>query len=182
MQTQQPLVRVDVILDILASGAGNSYDGEAVDELAHALQAAAQAMASGADDAQIVAAALHDIGRAPVLRRLYPDIPHEQVGARVCAPIFGARVSWLIGAHVPAKRYLVATELNYAGQLSPASLKSLMVQGGPMNVEEVLAFTDNPWFEAAVDLRRWDDAAKVAGAPAPTLEELTPILERTRVN
>jgi predicted HD phosphohydrolase len=35
-----------------------------------------------------------------------------------------------------------------------------------------------PWFADAVRLRRWDDAAKVAGAAVPLLTALAALLER----
>ena len=43
------------------------------------------------------------------------------------------------------------------------SIRSLAVQGGPMNADEVEAFRELPAWEAAVALRRWDDEAKVPG-------------------
>ena len=45
-------------------------------------------------------------------------------------PRFGERVGWLAGAHVAAKRYLVATESDYTDTLSPTSIRSLRAQGG----------------------------------------------------
>ena len=48
----------------------------------------------------------------------------------------------------------------YFGQLSPASVHSLERQGGPMSPAEVEAFGSHPRAEAAVALRRWDEAAK----------------------
>ena len=47
--------------------------------------------------------------------------------------------------------------------MSPASVQSLMVQGGPMNSDEVAAFEANPHHRDAVRVRRYDDDGKVAG-------------------
>jgi predicted HD phosphohydrolase len=167
------------VLDLLGSGAGWTSDDEAVDELAHALQTAGRAIDAGADDGLIVAAALHDIGRYPTVRARFVDLTHEAAGAAFGAELFGGRVGWLIGAHVAAKRYLVATDLAYARQLSPASVASLAVQGGPFTPGDIAAFETGRWAQQAVALRRWDDAAKIPGAPVPSLLDLLPVFERT---
>ena len=39
-------------------------------------------------------------------------------------------------------------------------------------MSEVAAFEASPHVGAAVSLRRWDEQAKVAGAAAPSLEEM----------
>jgi predicted HD phosphohydrolase len=121
---------------------------------------------------------MHDCGRLPAVAARFPELAHEEAGSRFCAEIFGPRVAWLISAHVPAKRYLVATDREYAGRLSPASVRSLEVQGGPMRGDELAAFAGHPWALDAAALRRWDDLAKVPGAPTPTLDELAPIFAR----
>jgi predicted HD phosphohydrolase len=158
--------------------AGLPYGGEAVDQLAHARQCAAAAVTAGADDALVVAAALHDIGRARPVMALHPGVPHEEAGARFCEPHLGERVAWLIRAHVPAKRYLVAIELEYFDGLSPASVGSLARQGGPMSAAEVAAFHSMPWAEDAVALRRWDDAAKNPAGDGPSAAALAALVER----
>ncbi|MBV8085412.1 MAG: HD domain-containing protein, partial [Chloroflexi bacterium] len=155
-----------------------SYDGEAVDELTHALQAFGQAVAAGADDELVIAAALHDIGRAPAVRQRFGRIPHEQAGAAFVREMLPERVAWLVGAHVAAKRYLVATDSAYAGTLSPASVASLKLQGGPMSGDEVVRFEREPWHTQALALRRWDEGAKDPHAATPTLDELRPYLVR----
>ncbi|KMW57127.1 hypothetical protein AIOL_002087 [Candidatus Rhodobacter oscarellae] len=52
--------------------------------------------------------------------------------------------------HVPAKRYLCATDPAYMDQLSDASVLSLGLQGGPMSADEVAAFEANPHRDAIV--------------------------------
>ena len=49
--------------------------------------------------------------------------------------------------HVAAKRYLCATNPSYFGKLSPASVETLKLQGGPMKADEVAAFEGNPFFQ-----------------------------------
>jgi predicted HD phosphohydrolase len=77
---------------------------------------------------------------------------------------------------VDAKRYLTGTEPAYMEQLSPPSVTSLMLQGGPMDAAAQDEFRRNPHWEAAVRLRRWDDEAKVEGAPTPTVDEFIPLI------
>lgn len=154
------------------------YGLEPVDQRAHALQCAAQAIDAGADDELVAAAALHDVGRAPSVGPRYPSLPHEAAGARWARPALGERVAWLVAAHVPAKRYLVATDAGYAAALSPASTHSLEVQGGPLSGRGLDAFAAHPWCADAVALRRWDEGAKVPGAATPEPDDLVPWFER----
>jgi predicted HD phosphohydrolase len=165
------------LVALLETGSG-WFDGEAVDELTHALQTAERARAAGADDELMTAAALHDCGRLPGIADRYPGWTHEAAGAHLCSGTFGARVAWLIGAHVPAKRYLVATDPAYTAGLSPTSARTLEAQGGPMRGDELTVFAAHPWAADAAALRRWDDLAKVPGAPASTLDNLLPVFER----
>jgi len=77
---------------------------------------------------------------------------------------------------VEAKRYLCAVDAGYHGRLSPASVRSLTLQGGPMDADECAAFEAQPHHEAAVALRRWDDAAKTAGLDVAPFETYTDLL------
>jgi [1-hydroxy-2-(trimethylamino)ethyl]phosphonate dioxygenase len=70
---------------------------------------------------------------------------------------------------VQAKRYLVAMDPGYAGTLSPASQRSLVVQGGPLAPDAAVAFAALRHADAAVAVRRWDDRAKVLGLRVPAL-------------
>ena len=79
--------------------------------------------------------------------------------------------------HVAAKRYLCAVDKTYRDQLSPASVKSLELQGGAFTEDEVHAFEQQPHYQDAVRLRRWDDQAKVPGLSVPELSFYRPQLE-----
>jgi predicted HD phosphohydrolase len=157
------------------SMAGLPYDGEPVDQLQHALQAAALAAASGAgQDPEFVAACLlHDIARAPAVAGLQydaPDAHHGEAGARWLTPRYGSRVAQLAEQHVAAKRYLVATDASYLDALSPVSRQTLIAQGGAMSPAEVADFESGPDHRLAVALRRLDDQAKVLGLVVPGLD------------
>jgi predicted HD phosphohydrolase len=49
-------------------------------------------------------------------------------------------------------------------------VRSLKLQGGPMTAEEVAAFRALPQADAAVRLRRYDEAAKVKDLQTPPPE------------
>ena len=133
---------IEQIRRLFAERGDSAYGGEAVSQREHALQAAHFARQSGATAASITAALLHDIGH--LLHHLPDDAPdegvddlHEQLAGRWLARWFGAEVVEPVRMHVDAKRYLCAVEPDYQQQLSPPSLVSLALQGGPMNGEEV---------------------------------------------
>ena len=165
---------VEEIIAACRSMEGLPYDGEPVDQLQHALQCAALgAEAFGEDDEFVVACLLHDIARAPAVAGIPYDGPrehHGEAGARWLTPRVGARVAWLAEQHVPAKRYLVAADPEYAAGLSEVSARTLIAQGGPMDAAEVAAFQANPDWELAVELRRIDDRGKVVDLEVPGLD------------
>lgn len=151
------------------------YDGEAVDQLQHALQCAALAREEGHDPEVVVAALLHDVGRSPVALRDLREAgvtgsEHGYLAGVWLRPLVGERVAWLAEQHVPAKRYLVATDPDYESALSDTSRRTLERQGGPMSREEVTAFESSPGWRDAVELRRWDDLGKDPDAEVPPLE------------
>jgi predicted HD phosphohydrolase len=82
-----------------------------------------------------------------------------------------------IRLHVQAKRYLVSVDAAYFLGLSPASVHSLQLQGGPMSKAESQAFERLPFAREAVQLRRWDDLAKVPGHATPPLDYYLALLQ-----
>jgi predicted HD phosphohydrolase len=110
-----------------------------------------------------------------------PGLPHEQAGEAFARDRVGEGMGWLIGQHVPAKRYLVAVDEAYFGQLSPVSVRSLERQGGPMSEAEVAAFRSHPRAEDAVALRRWDEAAKDPADAGLPMAELLRVFDRYRM-
>jgi [1-hydroxy-2-(trimethylamino)ethyl]phosphonate dioxygenase len=162
------------ILAIYAARGAGAYFGERVSMTEHALQTAYFAQQANAPESLIVAALLHDIGHllAPVpdaIADWTADAHHEAIGARWLAQRFPAGISEPVRLHVAAKRYLCATDARYFAQLSPASVHTLKLQGGPMSAPEVAQFESERYFTAAVRVRRWDDAGKVAGLKTPQL-------------
>ncbi|OBA60816.1 hypothetical protein A5647_13000 [Mycobacterium sp. 1100029.7] len=158
--------------------AGLPYGREVVDQRTHALQTGWFAKQSGADDELLLAATLHDIGRANAVAARWPDLPHEHSGAEFARAHLGERAAAIVGGHVPAKRYLVATEPGYHAHLSPASVASLRLQGGGMSEDEIADFQANPGATEAVMVRRWDDDAKDPHGPVIAIAEVLDAYER----
>ncbi|MEM9040954.1 MAG: HD domain-containing protein [Actinomycetota bacterium] len=177
-----PAEVADAIFDLYRRRGESNYD-EVVTQTSHAAQCGQLALDDGANAPTIVAAFLHDIGhllagerddRADFLDR---DLRHEDIGARFLANWFGPEVTEPIRLHVPAKRYLCAIDPSYHDGLSEASVRSLVLQGGPMTPSEVIAFEELDGHDGAVSLRRWDDGAKVAGASTVSLATFRDLVE-----
>jgi phosphonate degradation associated HDIG domain protein len=172
---------LDDVLALYERWGPERYDEE-VTQLEHALQTAALATAAGARDVLVAAALLHDVGHLLELAggrfRSEVDVRHESSGAAYLAGLFPPEVTASIAMHVRAKRYLCAVDAGYASALSAGSVASLARQGGPMEEAEIAAFERLPATEAAVQLRRWDDEAKVLDLDSGTIEQHRPLLER----
>ncbi len=173
---------LDDLLDLYRSDKATAMYDEVVTEREHALQAAALADAAGAPDATVAAALLHDVGRLTIAwdsaegAFVAADRAHDSVGERLLRRWFGPEVTAPVGSHVAAKRYLCAVEPSYLEALSPVSVRSLAVQGGPMSDEEVAEFEARDGWEAAVQLRRWDDLAKSTEPATKTIDDYVPLL------
>lgn len=151
-------------IEQLYAARGGLHYGEGVTQIEHALQSAALAGAEGSTPSLIVAALLHDIGHLlekeeDVAQGRFDD-RHEAVGARMLQALFPESVYRPIALHVAAKRYLCFTEPQYWSGLSPASQKSLTLQGGPFDPAQAQAFEHAGFWRDAVRLRRFDDMGK----------------------
>jgi phosphonate degradation associated HDIG domain protein len=173
----------DDILAIYQARGSDAYFGEPVSMIEHGLQAAHFARVEGASDSLVLAALLHDIGHlvdedVPAdIANWHTDAAHELVGARWLEKRFGPAVSEPVRLHVPAKRYLCATEPDYLSRLSPASVVTLRLQGGPMSADEVAQYERHPFGQDAVRLRRWDDLGKIPGLAPAGLGEYRGLIE-----
>ena len=165
---------IDHIFDIWRRQSHLDY-GESVATVEHMLQCAVFAERDDAEDTLVAATVLHDIGH--LLHGLPEDIAdqgvdglHEEVGAEWLSRHFVPAVSEPTRLHVPAKRYLCAVEPSYFDTLSPSSVQSLALQGGPFTADDVAAFEQHDHWEDAVRLRRYDDMGKIPGMATPDLE------------
>jgi len=173
---------IDELFRLFASRGEEAYGGEAVSQAQHALQAADLARRADAPAALVAAALLHDVGHllgdgAEGLAQRGVDAAHEAVGADWLAARFRAETVEPVRLHVAAKRYLCATKADYFARLSPASVLSLRLQGGPMTAEEARAFEAKPFWRDALRVRAWDEAAKIPGAETTPLGGFRPVLE-----
>ena len=177
----------DIVSDIQALLEGKAegrYGLTFINQQQHALQAAWLAEQEERGDALVTASLLHDIGHLVHNLGDNPadagiDDRHEELGHAWLVNHFGPEVTEPVRLHVAAKRYLCAAEADYFAKLSPDSVKSLSLQGGPMSAEELAAFEAGPYSAAAVQLRRYDEQAKVKGLQTPDVAHFMPAVARS---
>jgi gamma-butyrobetaine dioxygenase len=175
--------RADEVIRLMRKRGGEAYFGEPVSQLEHALQAAWFGTQAKSASTLVAAALLHDVGH--LLHDLGEnaadkgvDTRHEEAGYGWLMVRFGPAVAEPARLHVAAKRYLCQVDPEYYASLSPASVQSLALQGGPFSEEYAREFERLPWYREAVQLRRWDDAAKQPGLAVPLLEEYRALLDK----
>ncbi len=174
---------VDFIGSIFDRRGGEEYLGEPVTMGEHMLQGATIAQQNGQSDEIIVGALLHDIGHfTSEFGTYHPDDTedrhHEDAGAEVLERFFPSVITDCCRYHVAAKRYLCATKPAYFNRLSPASVHTLELQGGPMSDEEVAVFQANPNLEQIIAVRYLDEAGKRAGMQTPDFWHFAPLVQR----
>jgi 2-amino-1-hydroxyethylphosphonate dioxygenase (glycine-forming) len=172
MNVQQAEQIANEIMGYYKSYGGEEYAGEKVTQLEHMVQAAELAEEQGYDEEVILAAFLHDIGHICEQGRGDNEMDgfgikdHEQIGADfLLQKGFSKKIARLVESHVEAKRYLTYKRPKYFEQLSDASKKTLAYQGGPMDKEEAEAFEKYPLFDLIIQMRKWDEQAKIEHKP-----------------
>lgn len=212
MTTEQAEKIADEIMELYNGYGGNEYAGEKVTQLEHMAQAAQLAEEQGFGEEVILAAFLHDIGHISEAakdaahaganganaigagtqavaeadsRRMgaFGIRDHEELGADFLrAKGFSKKVCRLVESHVEAKRYLTAKDPAYYAELSEASKKTLEYQGGPMTGEEAAAFEQYPLFTLIIQMRKWDEQAKIEHHPLPDLQHYRRMILRHLLN
>ncbi|WP_428535053.1 HD domain-containing protein [Rhodopila sp.] len=175
--------RLRQITELLTLKADGMYGLSAVNQRQHALQASQLAQDSGCPDSLVAASLLHDIGHLVHELGDNPaeagiDDQHEERGHQFLTAWFGPEVTEPVRLHVAAKRYLCATEADYFAKLSKDSVVSLSLQGGPMSAEEVAAFDALAQSADAVQLRRFDEQAKVKNRETQPVQHFLPAVAR----
>ncbi len=172
------------IIHLFETRATSQYGREAVSQLEHALQCAQLAEQAGETDATVVAALLHDLGHLIAAKEddraddtQQRDDLHQYMAIPFLRGLLPDAVLEPIRLHVDAKRYLCAAVPTYWASLSPASKRSLELQGGAYSDAELATFLAQPYAEEAVRLRRYDDLAKVPNATTPGLMHFQKKLE-----
>ncbi len=178
MNAKEQIVKtVDEIITLYKKHGDEDYIGEPVSQIEHMCQCAQLAEAGGFDNEVILAAFFHDIGH--LLEHImgsrqmdgYGVADHEKMGADyLLQKGFSEKIAKLVAAHVPAKRYLTYKYPDYYESLSEASKKTLEFQGGVMSNEEAAAFESDELHPLYIQLRKWDELAKLEEVPLPSLD------------
>ena len=140
------------------------YIGEKVTMTEHMIQSAMLAEKNKCSSSLICASLLHDYGHFILdnpdqLVNKKKDGKHEELAYIYLKKYFKKKVVEPIKIHVKAKRYLARNQ-KYYNILSQASKASLHLQGGVMNEEEAKKFEKEKFFDDAIKLRKFDEAAK----------------------
>ena len=143
------------------------YIGEKVTMTEHMIQSAMLAEKNKCSSSLVCASLLHDYGHFILddpdqLVNKKEDGKHEDVAYLYLKKYFRKSVVEPIKIHVKAKRYL-ARNKKYFNILSQASKVSLHLQGGVMSEEEAEKFEHEKYFDDAIKLRKFDEAAKKTG-------------------
>lgn len=174
---------VEFLSDIFQRRGREEYLGECVTMEQHMLQAAHFAKQANESEEVIIAALLHDIGHFTSEFGAYSpddteDKHHEDAGAEILQTFFPKLISDCARYHVAAKRYLCATTPDYFNKLSPASVHTLSLQGGPMNDVEIAQFESNPYLTQIVNVRRYDEAGKEPDLETEPFSYYLPMMRR----
>lgn len=173
---------VDAIIRMLEIGHRRGYALDKMSHTEHAMQAALVAEEQGSPQSLVVAALVHDVGHflepwPRDIADLGTNHRHEELGSLWLSRGFGPEVTEPVRLHVAAKRYLCAVDGNYLDNLSPSSLRSLELQGGPMGRAEAERFESERYFDEALRLRRIDEAARQPGIALPDIQEFRGLLD-----
>ncbi len=177
MKRRQIEQTADEVLTLYQRFGDQDYIGEPVSQIEHMCQCAQLAEAAGGDKEVILAAFFHDIGH--LLEHVMPAgqmdgygvVDHEKIGAEyLLQKGFSEKIARLVTSHVAAKRYLTFKHPEYYKQLSEASRRTLEFQGGVMSEDEANCFENDELHPLYIQLRKWDEAAKLEQVPLPSLE------------
>ena len=165
------------IIGMYKNHGGEEYAGEKITQAEHMVQSAQLAAGQGYEEDVVLAAFLHDIGHICASAEGEKGMDgfgvrdHEEIGADFLRQKgFSKKVIRLVESHVEAKRYLTYKFPEYYDRLSDASKKTLEYQGGMMDKDEAEAFEQYPLFKLIIQMRRWDEEAKIENMTLPDLE------------
>ena len=157
----------DLLFDFIKEEGKTAYD-ESVSQLQHALQTASLARTEDGRRHIVIASLLHDIGHLLIDENdskndfLKKDLNHENIASNFLKDFFSEEITESIRLHVVAKRYLCSIDNSYYERLAKSSKKSFVVQGGALEKKEIIELENNIYFKDAIQLRKWDDRAKVS--------------------
>ena len=173
---------MNIIDQIISSYLNNKslYIGEKVTMTEHMIQTAMLAEKNNCSSNLVCSSLLHDYGHFIIenpnhLVNKEEDGKHEDLGYKFLKKYFVKDVVGPIKYHVKAKRYLARNQ-KYYQILSPASVASLHLQGGVMNDNEAEKFKKNMYFKDAIQLRKFDEAAKKTGIKMKSINDYENLL------
>ena len=173
---------MNIVEKIISNFVNNKslYIGEKVTMAEHMIQSAMLAEKNKSSSSLICASLLHDYGHFILdnpdkLVNQKEDGKHEDVAYRYLKKYFKKNVVEPIKNHVKAKRYLVRSQ-KYYQILSQASKVSLHLQGGVMNEGEAEEFEKEKFFDDAIKLRKFDEAAKKTGIKMKNINDYKNLL------
>jgi phosphonate degradation associated HDIG domain protein len=173
----------DEVRSLFETAKAQEYLGEDITLIEHMVQCGDLAKSDRAPDWLVVAALLHDVGHilipdAQEAQDAGSDRHHDEVGASWLTQRFPNNVVQAVKLHVDAKKYLVATNPEYFDKLSAASKATLLIQGGAFSPRECEDFLRQDFADEAVQLRLWDDTAKVRGISDASLDRFRDAIEK----
>ncbi len=170
------MIKYQEALDTLKKSQEESYLGETVSKLDHALQAAYFALRSEHSQDVVIASLFHDIGHCVLNEKVKKvdesaAMSHKEIAAKQMIEWgFSEKIATLVYNHVDAKRYLAACNRKYQSQLSELSQKNLESQGGPMDPSEMIKFAEGPYFRESLQVRTNNERAKISGLEVPGID------------
>lgn len=174
---------VEKIIKLYKEYGNSEYIGEEISQEEHGIQAALLAKVENGQEEVILGALLHDIGHLLGLKyslEMMDDLgckSHEIIGSFLLEKIgFSKLVCNIVENHVETKRYLVSKYYQYYDKLSIASKGTLTHQGGKMNEEEMIRFEQQENFDIYVQMRSWDERAKVKNMQLPIIQSFTEMM------
>ena len=156
------------------------YIGEKVTMTEHMIQSAILAEKNKSSSSLVCDSLLNEYGHFILddpdkLVNKKEDGKHEDIAYRYLKKYFKKNVVEPIRIHVKAKKYLARNQ-KYYQILSQASKVSLHLQGGVMNEEEADEFEKEKFFDDAIKLRKFDEAAKKTGSKIKNINDYKSLL------
>ena len=156
---------VEEIIQLYQCQGNKNYDLH-INHLQHALQTTQLSKNNGDSESFQLSCFLHDIGHLLLDENnknpdfLKKDLKHETIGFNYLKKYFDLSITKPIMFHVLAKRYLCSIDQNYYQNLSQASKKSFLIQGGYLDNQLQQNLENNSLFINAVQLRKYEDYSK----------------------
>ena len=158
--------KINEIMKIYKDNGDKKYDDH-ITHLEHALQTTEIAKKNNETEEFQLACFLHDIGHLLLDEHnsnndfLNKDLKHETIGYRYLSNYFSDNITYPVMYHVLAKRYLCTTNKEYYNNLSEASKKSFIIQGGKIDNKLLEILQKNNNFNNSVKMRKYEDLSKI---------------------